>query len=105
MNKKTLLILVIAFVVLFVAGFFIFQYTDKIESVQGNPAGSQETESSPANNETGSEKIEEATKPTGSLLICADKCGDGICQISNENCGEIDCICLETPQDCPQDCK
>lgn len=100
MNKKIILILIVAFAVFFIAGVLVFQYINKIESTENN---SVNTEKSPANSEAVKNKENKENK--GSLIICADKCGDGICQISNEDCGEIDCICLETPQDCPKDCQ
>lgn len=48
------------------------------------------------------------TQKKGSLMICADKCGDGICQKAGQVCPEGDnfnCACAETSSDCPQDCK
>ena len=41
------------------------------------------------------------------LIICADKCGDGVCQKTDPTCekGNLNCVCAETKQDCPQDCK
>lgn len=43
----------------------------------------------------------------GSLIICVDKCGDGVCQKTDSACerGNLNCVCLESPTDCPQDCK
>lgn len=60
-----------------------------------NPAGGQEEE--PNNNLRGEEQ------KGGGLFICADECGDGICQtdVCTDN---FNCPCLETPEDCPQDC-
>lgn len=44
---------------------------------------------------------------SGGLLICADQCGDGICQEKDLSCkeGNLNCICPETKDDCPKDCK
>ena|SRR3989344_2983904 len=39
------------------------------------------------------------------LLICADQCGDGICQEGEDSCPNLNCICRETKEYCPQDCK
>lgn len=102
MNKKIILILIITFAVFFIAGVLIFQYINKIDSAENRSADAVENLES---NQSSMEKTEPVEKPKGSLSICMDKCGDGICQISNEDCGEIDCICLETPQDCPKDCQ
>ena len=43
----------------------------------------------------------------GSLTICGDKCGDGICQSTVSDCkeGSPNCVCIESKNDCPQDCK
>ena len=34
--------------------------------------------------------------------FCGNKCGDGYC--NDVVCQDIDCICEETPQNCPEDC-
>ena len=40
------------------------------------------------------------------LTICADKCGDGVCQPAGTVCADkLNCTCAETKADCPQDCK
>ena len=43
----------------------------------------------------------------GTLSICLDKCGDGICQAQDTTCksGDLNCICPETHASCPADCK
>ena len=42
---------------------------------------------------------------SGSLTVCADKCGDGVCQ-ETDNCNDnFNCTCLESKSACPQDCK
>jgi hypothetical protein len=43
----------------------------------------------------------------GTLTICLDECGNGTCQIEDTECAEngMNCVCAETPEDCPQDCK
>ncbi len=48
----------------------------------------------------------EGTTSKGTLTVCLDKCGDGICQKTDPNCknGDLSCICLETKSECPQDC-
>ena len=40
------------------------------------------------------------------LLVCVDKCGDGVCQEVATDCkeGNLNCACLENITDCPQDC-
>ena len=41
------------------------------------------------------------------LIICADKCGDGICQDKVVTCadGNLNCSCQESKEECPSDCK
>lgn len=42
----------------------------------------------------------------GTLFICEDKCGDGICQEEDPGCAQAgSCICAETAEDCPADCQ
>ncbi len=44
----------------------------------------------------------------GTLMICSDRCGDGVCQaVADPKCpsGDFECVCLETKSDCPVDCK
>ena len=45
--------------------------------------------------------------PQGGLIVCVYKCGDGICQKDNVSCdaNDMNCICQESIQECPQDCK
>lgn len=51
--------------------------------------------------------IPETENGGGLLMVCVDKCGDGICQKAETACegGNLNCVCFETPVDCPQDCK
>jgi hypothetical protein len=88
MSKKILL--VILFLILFLmVGFLVYKYVSQHSEEEVNGADQ-------GNGSTG-------------LFICADKCGDGVCQTSDPNCGESDsnlnCICPETQQECPQDCQ
>lgn len=39
------------------------------------------------------------------IFVCVDKCGDGICQPPEKECDNLNCVCLENPQECPADCK
>ena len=47
------------------------------------------------------------TITSGGLSVCLDKCGDGTCQAQETICegGNLNCVCIETPAECPQDCK
>lgn len=43
----------------------------------------------------------------GGMIICSDRCGDDVCHIQDSDCpeGNMNCICPETPEECPQDCQ
>ena len=49
----------------------------------------------------------DGTGPQGGLTICVDQCGNGECQKIDPRCaaGDVNCICSESPAECPQDCK
>ncbi len=118
-DKKIFIIALVVLVLIIAAGFFAYQYF-----VQGKknviPANQQqviqqpEQNNAPANNAPIIDvpKVE-LKSPTsqpegGGLMICADRCGDNICQKAGEICPENDslnCACAETYLDCPQDCK
>jgi hypothetical protein len=107
-DKKILIILITAIVVILLFGFVIYQYMlgsgVKVQNITGG-AGDQgkPTISAPE------VQIEaQGGNDPGSLSICSDKCGDGICQRTDTDCGGEDnpnCTCLETAQECPQDCE
>lgn len=92
-DKKILIWLVIASVVILLLGLAIYRYTkEKGVKVQDSIGG------------IGTE----AQQGGGTLTVCVDKCGDGICQKTDPNCdvnNNLNCPCPETLQECPQDCK
>ncbi|MEK7080435.1 MAG: hypothetical protein AAB925_01205 [Patescibacteria group bacterium] len=94
MNKKFLIAIILILAVVLVAGFFAYKYLGQVNSA--------DTENLPVQIEAG------GTQPDGGgLSICFDKCGDNVCQKTDPNCKDnsMNCICLETSQECPQDCK
>ena len=100
MNKKLLIAIIVILAVVLVAGFFAYKYL--------NPAD-QPAEQSAEQPEIPQAQIEVGgtQKNGGGLSICLDKCGDNICQKSDPDCkaNSLNCICPETVQECPQDCK
>mgnify|MGYP001566604446 CR=1 FL=1 len=108
-DKKILIILGIILVVVLIAGFFIYKYSKDVEkTVQNNQEEEiiktprQGQEQPPVN--LGNPQIE--IQPQPGLTVCADRCGDGICQPANTICDDnLNCICAETKADCPGDCK
>ncbi len=109
-DKKILIILSIILVVVLIAGFFVYKYSREVKITTENnesgeiieTPGEQSQEQSPINLEN--PQVE--TKPASGLTVCIDKCGDGICQPANTDCGNsLNCVCSETKTDCPSDCK
>ena len=45
------------------------------------------------------------TEGGGGLLVCVVRCGDKVCQ-KTLVCpkGDLNCVCDETPESCPEDC-
>jgi len=111
MNKKIIILLVIALLLVLGFGFLIYQYFTTISNSQTPPTENSQNfgqETQPENNiEIGPDGIEVNGGNQGGLVICADKCGDGICQKEDTACegGNLNCVCQETSADCPQDCK
>jgi len=70
------------------------------------PAVQETNESSQVQSETGIRVEAQAENGGGTLFMCEDKCGDGVCQADDPNCAQTgSCVCAETADDCPQDCK
>jgi len=128
MNKFFLITIIVILAVVLAAGFFGFKYLNQIKQVETqNSLGGANIEN-PAEQKTniGAENQNSQTQTPqvqiqaggiqteensggGSLSVCLDKCGDGICQKTDSECAKtnsnLNCVCAETPQDCPQDCK
>ena len=94
-------------------GFVVYKLTLSPVKVQ-NSAGGAQTENpeiqtpAAANNSPTTTIQAQADDSSIILSVCRDKCGDGICQKIDPNCtkeDQLNCICPETPKECPQDCK
>jgi hypothetical protein len=112
-DKKILIILIIALVIILMAGFFVYRHLNFNETKVENSTGGAQTEA-PVPEQNQVEIQPESIQAEGNggepmLSICVDKCGDGTCQKEDPGCGEpggnLNCICLESLQDCPQDCE
>jgi len=124
-NKKTSIILGIILVVLVLGGLSFYQYSvsntnkdnlnndDNSANVeQINPNSNQNENQDQIQVQSDGIKVEGSdnsgnTGPQGGLIVCVDKCGDGICQNSNTACDPkgLNCVCQESLAECPQDCK
>jgi hypothetical protein len=113
MDKKFLAISLIVIVLILLAGFGIYQYIAGSTANVQNSAGGAQTENNAVIN-TPQIQIQaggieaQGESDGGSLTICMDQCGNGVCQQTNTTCSgdnNLNCICQENVQDCPQDCK
>lgn len=101
-DKKVVVIAVVFLVLLLVGGVFAYKYLTDIRTEVENTNGSENIENQ---NSEGEANIEIEGGTQNGLIICSDKCGDGICQPPEEKCDNLNCICKEDKQECPQDCK
>ena len=118
-DRKILITIGIILAIALIAGLFVYKYSrdvgkteqsNKEESIIETPGEQiitpgaalpeQGQKQPPA--DLGNPQIE----PQPGLTVCADKCGDGICQPAGTICEDnLNCICAETKADCPSDCK
>ncbi len=115
-DKKVLLILIVVLAIIMLFGFAAYKYLSKpVAEVQNSAGGAEINEqvgqdssssSGGQNSEAPDAQIETGDRG-GGLIICADQCGNGVCQGQDLECpkNSLNCICPETPQECPQDCK
>jgi len=125
-DKKVLIWLVAALVVAALIGIAAYkQLLGNAGDVQNSTGGASTENTNQGNNENlqnesrqnlpdieldlGDVQVEGgAGSGSGGLTICLDKCGDGICQTRDLDCdynSSLNCVCPETPQECPQDCE
>jgi len=110
MDKKVFKILIIVVVAVSLAGLGTYFYLASSGIKVKNATGGVQTQgnnAAPVQIEVGGVKAG-GESGQGLLSVCMDKCGDDVCQKTDPNCGEggnLNCVCPETPQDCPQDCK
>ena len=108
--------IIIGVVLALAGGFLLYNYVSN-NSTQPNDFTEQTTDTNANLNQNpngeANVKLEEngitaeGTGNQGFLTVCRDQCGDGICQINTNDCKDDDalnCVCVETPQDCPRDC-
>ena len=120
-DKKILLTLVILAAVILLVGFIIYKYSVGFRANVQDYTGGANTQApvteqnlNQNNNSLPQVQIQaggaqaQGENGAGTISVCLYKCGDGICQKTDPNCGKdnnLNCICPETPQECPQDCK
>ncbi len=113
-DKKILVILIIVIAVILFVGIGIYKYMPRNPvKVQNMSGGAQTEQNESAVNDPKTQTYAQGNQAQGDigggiLSICVSKCGDGVCQKTDPNCGKnnnLNCICLETTQNCPGDCK
>jgi hypothetical protein len=118
LDKKVIIVLAAIIVVLIVAGAGFYNYATKTEESNLEIFSPEEINQEP-NQPDNTPKIEipeggikveggNGDSGGGGLIICLDKCGDGICQTADPDCDmnkSLNCTCPENQQECPQDCK
>lgn len=112
-DKKILIALVVILAVIIIAGCFVYKYLVNLGSSVENSIGGTNTENIQQLDQGTGDNIQvtpdgiqaDGTNGGGTLTVCSDKCGDGVCQTSDPECNDLNCTCVEDPQECPQDCK
>lgn len=116
-DKKVLIIAVIAVVVILLVGLVVYKYVyNSANNVQNLTDGAQSDKTPTPDSTVNTPQVQiqaggvqtQGGNGAGTLLVCSDKCGDGICQKTDPKCGNennLNCVCPETPEECPQDCK
>lgn len=110
-DKKILIILGIILIIVLLAIFFAFKYSKDVgETVQNEEENiiietpSSDQEQSPLSLE--GVEVETQQEEQSGFSICVEQCGDGICQPVGTICKDsLNCVCAETKEDCPSDCK
>jgi hypothetical protein len=107
-DKKTLAIAAIAVIILLLAGFSIYRYMAGVTPVITPVITASPTPVIPQVQIQPGDMQVEGGEGKGSFSVCLDRCGDNICQTTDPNCApgnNLSCVCEETHQSCPQDCK
>jgi len=96
MNKQKITLIFIGIIILaglLSLGVYLYNLKKPVEPVKNS------------GNEQVQKKEEPRIENVGVITVCQYKCGDGICQKDDGVCNDMNCICAETPKDCPEDCK
>ena len=114
MDKKILYTIGAIIIILIVAGVAYFMYWNNQGSnvplnnaVSNTESSNTATQTQPTTVDAGVTIKSVNSGTSGSITVCSDKCGDNICQKTDTSCtpGSLNCICAESHQDCPADCK
>ncbi len=113
-DKKVLVVAIVILIVVLVAGFFVYKYFILDRKDMNSTTNQQAVQPTQQSNlpiiEGPKVELQSPTVQTqqqDSLMICADRCGDNICQKAGQICpsnDNLNCACAETHADCPKDC-
>lgn len=109
-DKKILVVLIVVLVIIIFIGVLIHRHLTTGPVEIENSVGGLDTESLEGQNIL-PVQIEAEVQPSneenkGAISVCRYECGDGACQKLDPYCDNgLNCICPETPQDCPEDCQ
>jgi len=104
-DKKVLVIVGVILIVVLIASFFIYQYSKDLEKTVQLEKEEIKIETPGVEITAPNENQQNQDQQKGFLTVCADKCGDGICQPAGTCNDKLDCVCVENTTECPQDCK
>ena len=114
MSKKILIVgIVILVIIILVVAYFVAYSRPTVTPVENESPVKEEPVKEESIIKAGDVQVitgdvgSQTDENVGVLSICKDECGDGVCQSIDPNCGnsDLNCICLETVKECPQDCK
>lgn len=108
-----MIVLIVVLAVILISGFLFYKYLSRLpESVENSGEGvSTENLSEDQGDNAPQLQIEQgdievqAQNGGGSLTVCLDKCGNNVCEKTEECTDGLNCVCPETPEECPQDCN
>lgn len=103
-DKKVLVILIVVLVVAVILGFSFYKYFIS----RGLGVKNAAKDNAPQVQLNGLDVKAEGQNGGGTLSVCVDECGNGVCQQTDLSCGsgsDLNCICAESAKDCPEDCK
>lgn len=107
-DKKLFIILIITLVCILLVGLAVYKYIRAgLQDAQNSAGGAQTENDLRGNSGLGDSIPNVQIEGEGAMFsVCIDRCGDETCQPSDPDCKDnLNCICPETHQDCPEDCN
>ncbi len=102
---EKIIFIIFGVIIVLAAAILAYVYWPKAQPISNVPVNQQEQTTTAQPQKEIIEPIIPATKDP-SFTICSWQCGDGVCQktqVAACKNGE-NCVCLEAPENCPEDC-